>query len=84
MNKESYSFHTKKTQIKSNEEFESISNNEFISLQFSGEDPYGLDELIGLGFGYDAKSNDYKLVRISYSKMVGGKVYSKVDVYSLR
>ena len=56
---------------------------EFISLQFGDVDPYDLDELIGLGFGYDAKSNDYKLVRISYSKMVGGKVYSEVDVYSL-
>ena len=43
-----------------------------------------IDVSIGLGFGDDAKSNDYKLVRIFSSKMVGGKVYSEVDVYSLR
>jgi hypothetical protein len=29
-----------------------------ISYSKCDEDPYDLDELIGLGFGYDAKSND--------------------------
>ena len=44
---------------------------------------HDIDVSFSLGFGHDAKSNDYKLVRIFYSKMVGGKFYSEVDVYSL-
>ncbi len=40
-------------------------------------------DLIGLGFGHDPKSNDYKLVRFSYSKKLRYEFYSVVDVYSL-
>ena len=40
-------------------------------------------EFIGLGFGYDLESSDYKLVRISYSKELEDQFYSKIDVYSL-
>ncbi|GMY21186.1 F-box protein At3g07870-like [Fagus crenata] len=38
---------------------------------------------IGLGFGHDPKSNEYKLVRFSYSKKLGYDFYSGIDVYSL-
>ena len=39
---------------------------------------------IGLGFGYDRETNDYKLVRVCYSKKMKESFYSGVDVYSLR
>ncbi|XP_030945892.1 F-box protein At3g07870-like [Quercus lobata] len=39
---------------------------------------------IGLGFDYDQETNDYKLVRVSYSKKMKESFYSGVNVYSLR
>ena len=42
-----------------------------------------IPSFVGLGFDHDPKSNDYKLVRLSYSKMLGYDFYSRVDVYSL-
>ncbi|XP_050264028.1 F-box/kelch-repeat protein At3g23880-like [Quercus robur] len=42
-----------------------------------------ISDFIGLGFGYEPESNDYKLVRISYSKRLENQFYSGVDVYSL-
>ncbi|XP_050290062.1 F-box/LRR-repeat/kelch-repeat protein At2g27520-like [Quercus robur] len=38
---------------------------------------------IGLGFGHDPKTNDYRLVRISDSKKMRDSFYSGVDVHSL-
>ena len=38
---------------------------------------------IGLGFGYDLESDDYKLVSISCCKNLGDQYYSSIDVYSL-
>jgi len=43
----------------------------------------GIFALTGLGFGYDPESNDYKLVRFSYSKELEDQIYSEVDAYSL-
>ncbi|XP_050264025.1 F-box/kelch-repeat protein At3g23880-like [Quercus robur] len=36
------------------------------------------------GFDYDQETNDYKLVRVSYSKKMKESFYSGVNVYSLR
>lgn len=38
---------------------------------------------IGLGFGYDLESDDYKLVSISCCKKLGDQYYSSIDLYSL-
>jgi F-box interacting protein len=44
---------------------------------------YPTEDIIGLGFGHDLESNDYKLVRFSFSEKLGDDFYSGVDVYSL-
>ena len=36
-----------------------------------------------VGFGHDPETNDYKLVRYSFSKKTIEQIYSRVDVYSL-